>query len=84
MRLASIRISARRKHHASHPFPSQLERTAQCALIPCERQGEFEARQILIHGDLTLDPLGIEDIQETGGALAKAQLGDAKRFLRLF
>ena len=68
---------------ASYLFPLQLEWTAQGALIPCERQREFEARQIIIHGDLTLDPLGIEDIQKAGGALAKAQLGDAKRFLRL-
>jgi len=60
-----------------------LERTAHGALIPRERQGEFEARQIVIHGDLALDPLGIEDIQEAGGALSEAQLGDAKRFLRL-
>jgi hypothetical protein len=60
-----------------------LEWTAHGALKPRERQGEFEARQIVIHGDLALDPLGIEDIQEAGGALAEAQLGDAKRFLRL-
>ena len=73
MTLALIRISARRKYYPLHLFPSQLERTAQGALIPCERQGEFEARQIIIHGDLTLDPLGIEDIQEAGGALAKAE-----------
>ena len=60
-----------------------LEWTAHRALKPRERQGEFEARQIVIHGDLALDPLGIEDIQEAGGALAEAQLGDPKRFLRL-
>ena len=61
----------------------KLEWTAHGALKPRERQGEFEARQIVIHGDLALDPLGIEDIQEAGGALTEAQLGDAKRFLRL-
>ena len=62
---------------------SRLEWTAHGALKPRERQGKFEARQIVIHGDLSLNPLGIEDIQEAGGALAEAQLGDAKRFLRL-
>ena len=61
----------------------KLEWTAHGALKPRERQGEFEARQIVIHGDLALDSLGIEDIQKAGGALSKAQLGDAKRFLRL-
>ena len=60
-----------------------LEWTAHGALKPRERQGEFEARQIVIHRDLALDPLGIEDIQEAGGPLAEAQLGDAERFLRL-
>ena len=60
-----------------------LEGTTHRALKPRERQGEFETRQIVIHGDLALDPLGIEDIQEAGGALSEAQLGDAKRFLRL-
>jgi hypothetical protein len=64
-------------------FCPLLEWTAQGALKPRERQGEFETRQVIIHGDLALDPLGIEDIQEAGGALAEAQLGDAKRFLRL-
>jgi hypothetical protein len=49
-----------------------LEWTAHGALKPRERQGEFEARQIVIHSDLALDPLGIEDIQEAGGALAEA------------
>jgi hypothetical protein len=84
MTLASIHISARRNDHASHLFFSQvLEWTAHGALIPCERQGEFEARQIVIHGDLALHPLGIEDIQEAGGTLSEAQLGDTKRFLRL-
>ena len=63
---------------------SRLEWTAHGALKTRERQGEFEARQIVIHGDLALDPLGIEDIQQAGGALSEAQLGDAKRFLRLF
>ena len=61
----------------------KLEWTAHGSLKPRERQGEFEARQIVIHGDLALDPLSIEDIQEAGGALAETQLGDAKRFLRL-
>src|ERR1700704_5545140 len=61
-----------------------LEWTTHGALKPRERQGEFEARQIVIHSNLALDPLGIEDIQEAGGALAEAQLGDTKRFLRLF
>ena len=84
MMLASIRPSAGRKDHATHLFHSQLEWTAHGALKPRERQGKFEARQIVIHGDLALDPLGIEDIQEAGGALSETQLGDAKRFLRLF
>ena len=83
MTLASICISARRNDHASHLSFSQLEWTAHGALKPRERQGEFEPRLIVIHGDLALDPLGIEDIQQAGGALAEAQLGDAKRFLRL-
>ena len=83
MRLASICTSARRNDHASHPFFSQLEWTAHGALKPRERQGEFEPCLIVIHGDLALDPLGIEDIQEAGSALSEAQLGDAKRFLRL-
>jgi len=61
-----------------------LEWTAHGALKPRERQGEFEARQIVIHSDLALDPLGIENIQEAGGALSEAQLCDTKRFLRLF
>ena len=61
-----------------------LEWTAHGTLKPGERQGEFEARQIVIHSDLALDPLGIENIQEAGGALSEAQLGDTKRFLRLF
>ena len=72
-------------HRAKTEFPRKLlEWTAQGALKPRERQGEFETRQVIIHGDLALDPLGIEDIQEARGALAEAQLGDAKRFLRLF
>lgn len=83
MTLASIRTSARRNDHASHLFFSQLEWTTHGALKPRKRQGEFEARQIVIYGDLALDPLGIEDIQEAGGALSETQLGDAKRFLRL-
>ncbi len=61
-----------------------LEWTAYRALKPRERNGKFIARQIVIYGDLTLNPLGIEDIQEAGGALSEAQSGDAKRFLRLF
>ena len=65
-----------------YPFV-QLEWTAHRALILRERQGEFEARQIVIHGDLALDPLGIKDLQKARGALAEAQLGNAKRFLRL-
>jgi hypothetical protein len=84
MALASIRTSARRNDHAAHLFFSHLEWTAHGSLKPRERQGEFETRQIVIHGDLALDPLGIEDIQEAGGALSEAQLGNAKRFLRLF
>ena len=64
-------------------FRKLLEWTAHGALIPRECQGEFEARQIVIHGDLALNTLGIEDLQEAGRALAEAQLGDAKRFLRL-
>ena len=63
---------------------SRLEWTPHGALKPRERQGKFEARQIVIHGDLALDPLSIENIQQAGGALSEAQLGDAKRFLRLF
>ncbi len=62
----------------------QLEWAAHGALKPRERQGEFEPRLIVIHGDLALNPLGIEDIQEAGRALAETQLGDAQRFLRLF
>ena len=54
-------------------FRSLLEWTAHSAFKPRKRQGEFEARQIVIHGDLALDPLGIEDIQEAGGTLAEAQ-----------
>ena len=83
MTLVSICTSARRNDHASHLFFSLLEWTAHGPLKPRERQGEFEARQIVIHSDLALDPLGIENIQEAGGALAEAQLGDTKRFLRL-
>ena len=49
-----------------------LEWPAHRALKPRERQGEFEPRLIVIHGDLALDPLGIEDIQEAGGALSEA------------
>ncbi len=64
-------------------FRKLLEWTAHGTLIPRERLREFEARQIVVHGDLSLDPLGIEDLQEAGGALPEAQLGDAKRFLRL-
>ena len=62
---------------------SLLEWTTHGTFKPRKRQGKFEARQIVIHGDLSLNPLGIEDIQEAGGALSEAQLGDAKRFLRL-
>jgi hypothetical protein len=60
-----------------------LERAAQGALKPRKRQGEFEARLIVIHSDLALNPLGVKDIQEAGGTLAEAQLGNTKRFLRL-
>ena len=83
MTVASICTSARRNDHASHLFVSQLEWAAHGTLKPRERLGEFEARQIVIHSDLALDPLGIENIQEAGGALSEAQLSDTKRFLRL-
>ena len=62
----------------------KLEWTAQGAFKPCEREGKIKARQIVIYGDLTLDPLSIKDIQEAGRALAETQLGDAQRFLCLF
>src|SRR5205085_2936046 len=64
-------------------FRKLLEWTTYGALISRECQGKFEARQIVIHGDLSLNTLGIEDLQEAGRALAEAQLSDAKRFLRL-
>ena len=83
MTLASICTSARRIDHASHLFVSQLEWAAHGTLKPRERLREFEARQIVIHSDLALDPLGIENIQEAGGALSEAQLSNTKRFLRL-
>jgi len=85
MTLASLCTLAGRNDHTAHlSFSLYLEWTAQGALKPRERQGEFKARQIIIHGNLALDPLGIEDIQKAGGALAKAQLGNAQRLLRLF
>src|SRR6185503_12202883 len=80
---ASCDHSVRKKCHASHLYPSPLEWTAQGSLVPRERQGKVETCQIIIHGDLALDPLGIEDIQEAGGALPETQLGNTKRFLRL-
>ena len=84
MTLASICTSSGKNDHATHLSFSQLEWTAQSPLKPRERQREFKARQIVIHGDLALDPLGVKDIQQAGRALAKTQLGDAQRFLRLF
>jgi hypothetical protein len=83
MTLASICITAGRNDHTAHLSFSELEWATQGAFKPRERQGEFEPRQIVIHGNLALDPLGIENIQEAGGALPEAQLGDAKRLLCL-
>src|SRR6185503_876151 len=84
MTLTLICASDGRYDHASHLSCSHLEWPAHGALIPGERQGKFETRLIIIDGDLALDPLGIENLQEAGGALAEAQLGNTKRFLRLF
>ena len=86
MTLALDYPSVRENGSASHLYPlypSQLKWTAQSALIPRQRQGQFETCQIIIHGDLTLDPLGIEDIQEAGSTLSETQLGNTKGFLRL-
>jgi len=79
----TIRIITTTRHAKTEFFSILLEWTAHGPLKPRERQREFKARQIVIHGDLALDSLGIEDIQETGGALPEAQLCDTKRFLRL-
>ena len=61
-----------------------LEWTTHRTFKSRQRQGEFEPCLIVIHNDLALDPLGIENIQEAGGALSEAQLGNTKRFLRFF
>ena len=72
MTLTTIDTPARKHDHALHLSFSHLEWTAHGALKSRERQGEFETRQIIIYGDLALDPLGIEDIQQAGSTLAEA------------
>jgi hypothetical protein len=76
MTLVSICTSARRNDHASHLFVSQLEWTAHSALKPRERQGEFEARQIVIRdGDWA--------IEASRGSGALAEILGVRRFLPL-
>ena len=62
---------------------SILEKASYCAFQSCQGYGEFEPCLCIVKEGLPLHPLGVQDFEQTRGAMLKTKFGDAQGFFRL-